>query len=89
MSTRAVTLDGSPLIPGHNVDRINVAAGLRELAACGYTDSIETCMVIEHALMRWSRGEEESAERGAIDHTFHGISFTSWRRVLAAACSAT
>lgn len=26
------------LIPGHNVDRVDIAAGLRELAACGYDD---------------------------------------------------
>lgn len=72
------------LIPGHNVDRIDVAAGLRELSAAGYAHPY-TKMVIEHALMRWQRGEEEQAERGAIDQSFHGIDLTSWRRVLAAA----
>jgi hypothetical protein len=72
------------LIPGHNVDRIDVAAGLRELAAAGHTNPY-TAQVIEHALMRWARGEEEQAERGAIDQSFHGIDLTSWRRVLAAA----
>jgi hypothetical protein len=73
------------LIPGHNVDRIDVAAGMRELKACGYDDSVETAFVIEHALMRWARGEEEQAKRGAIDRGFHGIDFGSWVRVLAAA----
>lgn len=72
------------LIDGHNVDRIDVAAGLRELAAAGYTDPYTT-QVIQHALMRWARGEEEQAERGAIDRSFHGIDLTGWRRVLAAA----
>lgn len=72
------------LIDGHNVDRIDVAAGLRELAAAGYTDP-STTMVIQHALMRWMRGEEKQAERGAIDRSFHGIDLTGWRRVLAAA----
>jgi hypothetical protein len=72
------------LKPGHNVDVVDVAAGMRELSACGYAEP-ETRMVIEYALMRWSRGEEEQAERGAIDGGFHGISFTCWRRVLAAA----
>ncbi len=72
------------LIDGHNVDRIDVAAGLRELAAAGYTGQ-HTTLVIEHALMRWARGEEEQAERGAIDRSFHGIDLTGWRRVLAAA----
>lgn len=72
------------LIPGHNVDRIDVAAGLRELTACGYTEA-ETHMVIGYALQRWQRGEEEQAQRGAIDRGFHGIDFGSWVRVLAAA----
>ncbi len=72
------------LIPGHNVDLVDVDAGLRELTACGY-DSPETKMVIEYALMRWGRGEEEQAQRGAIDPRFHGIALTCWYRVLAAA----
>jgi hypothetical protein len=72
--------------PGKNLDRIDVASGMRELAACGWRDaSVETRMVVEHALMRWARGEEAAAERGAIDGSFHGIDYTSWRRVLAAA----
>lgn len=71
-------------VPGYNVDRIDVAAGLRELKACGY-DEPKTVMVIEYALMRWARGEEESAQRGAIDRSFHGISLTCWLRVVAAA----
>ena len=74
------------LIAGHNVDRISVPAGLRELAACGYHEP-KIRMVIEHALMRWQRGEEGAAQRGAIDRTFHGIDLTSWTRVIAAACS--
>lgn len=71
-------------VPGHDVDRIDVAAGLRELKTIGY-DSPETTMVIEYALMRWARGEEEQAQRGAIDRSFHGIDLTCWIRVLAAA----
>lgn len=70
--------------PGHNVDRIDVAAGLRELAAIGY-DKPETIAVIEYALMRWARGEEAQAQRGAIDRSFHGINLTCWLRVVAAA----
>jgi len=72
------------LIPGHNVDRINVAAGLRALKECGY-DSPETTMVIEYALMRHMRGEEDAAMKGAIDKSFHGVNVTSWYRILAAA----
>lgn len=75
------------LVPGSTVDRVDVAAGLRELAACDYTDQ-RTVMVVDYALRRWARGEETAAERGAIDRTFYGIDLTSWRRVLAAACAA-
>lgn len=71
-------------VPGHNVDKINVSAGLRELKTCGY-EAPRTVMVIEHALLRWARGEEEQAQRGAIDGSFHGINLTCWLRVLAAA----
>lgn len=75
------------LIPGVNVDRIDIAAGLRELIACDYTE-METQMVIQHALQRWARGEEEQAQRGAIDKSFHGIALICWIRVLAAARAA-
>lgn len=74
----------SQRIPGYNVDRIDVAAGLRELKVCGYEEP-QTVMVIEYALMRWARGEEDQAQRGAIDRSFHGINLTCWLRVLAAA----
>lgn len=77
---------GDRLTPGVNVDRIDVAAGLRELMACGYpTTEVERHYVIGYALQRWARGEEEQAQRGAIDRNFHGIDLTSWLRVLAAA----
>ncbi|CAM3464526.1 hypothetical protein [Tsukamurella hominis] len=79
---------GRPLVPGYNVDRIDVEAGLRELVRAGYDDDKRTAMVIEYALRRWARGEEEAAERGAIDGAFHGIDRTSWLRVLAAAQAA-
>ena len=71
------------LIPGHNVDRVDIAAGLRELAGCGYDDP-RTVMVIEYALARHARGEEAEAQRGATDGSFYGISLTCWYRVLAA-----
>lgn len=74
---------GSQLIPGVNVDKIDIGAGLRALGECGY-DEPHTCMAIEYALQRWARGEEDAAERGAIDQSFCGIDFGSWRRVLAA-----
>ena len=75
-----------PRIPGYNLDRIDVESGLRELVACGYPpEEMETRFVIQYALQRWARGEEEAAQRGAIDKTFHGIDLMSWTRVLAAA----
>jgi hypothetical protein len=77
------------LIPGLNVDRLDIAAGMRELAACGYpATETERHMVIQYALQRWARGEEEAAQRGAIDQSFHGIDLTSWLRVLSAAMAA-
>jgi len=71
-------------IPGHDIDRIDVDAGMRELRACGYDDP-HTVMVIQYALQRWANGEEEAAQRGAIDRSFHGINLTCWIRVVAAA----
>jgi hypothetical protein len=79
--------DANRLTPGYNVDRTDVGAGLLELGCCGYDDP-QTIMVIEHALMRWARGEEAAAQRGAIDQTFYGIDLTSWLRVVAAARAA-
>jgi len=75
------------LVPGHNVDQLDIRAGLEELKLCGYTE-LETVQVIQYAMLRWRRGEEEAAERGAINTEFHGISMTCWRRVLAAAMAA-
>ncbi len=77
------------LVPGFNVDRIDVGAGMRELSACGYgPECVETRIVIDYALRRWARGEEEAAQRAAIDKSFHGIWLICWVRVLAAARAA-
>lgn len=78
---------GNPLVPGYNVDKIDIEAGLRELTDCGYDDMYNR-MVITYALQRWQRGEEAAAERAAIDTSFHGIDYTSWRRVIAASMAA-
>jgi hypothetical protein len=80
------------LVPGRNVDRLDIAAGMRELTACGWPvtedgANIATRTVILYSLQRWARGEEEAAQRGAIDKGFHGIPLTCWVRVLAAAQS--
>ena len=76
------------LVPGVNVDRLDINAGMRELSACGWPANeanVETRVVIHYSLCRWARGEEEAAQRGAIDKAFHGIPITCWLRVLAAA----
>lgn len=73
-----------PRTPGHNVDPIDVDAGLRLLQKFGYDDP-KTVMVIQYALQRWASGEEAAAEKGAIDQKFHGVDYTTWRAVLAAA----
>ena len=72
------------LITGYNIDAVNVQRGLDCLIQLGYTDS-PTLTVIKHCLMRWARGEEENAQRMAIDSTFYGIDLTSWTLVLASA----
>ncbi len=55
-----------PRIPGHNVDCIDVAAGISELKICGYTET-KTVMVIEFALMRWARGELGGERAGRLE----------------------
>ncbi|MFL0579571.1 hypothetical protein [Dietzia sp. 179-F 9C3 NHS] len=74
-------------VPGYDVDRVDIDAGLRKLRALGFHDR-KTTMVIQYALQRNARGEEAAAEKGAIDRSFHGIDLTSWRMVLAAARAA-
>lgn len=71
-------------IPGHNVDKIDLAAGLKTLKEIGYNDP-RTIEVINYNLIRWSKGEEAQATKAAIDKTFYGIDLTSWYRVLASA----
>lgn len=72
------------LEPGVNVDRVNVARGLREAVAAGYDDA-NSLMVVDYCLSRWAKGEEDLAEKTAISM---GIDFTSWRRILAAGVAA-
>lgn len=77
---------GEPLVPGVNIDRIDIEAGMRELVKCGYPGTeTERHMVVQYALQRWERGEEDEAQRGAIDQSFYGIDLSSWVRVLSAA----
>lgn len=73
------------LIPGVNVDKINVAAGIDAGTELGY-DSATDEMVVQYALLRWARGEEEGADATWRSHFPHD--FTSWRVILAAARAA-
>lgn len=75
------TWDGLPLTPGVNVDRVDIAAGLTEAQAIGYT-SAEDEMVVVYGLQRWKRGEEEGARRTMLSH---GVDLTSFYRIIAAA----
>jgi hypothetical protein len=79
--SRGRTSDGSPLTPGVNVDAIDVEAGMTRAQRFGY-DSPEHQMVIEYALMRHRRGEEDGAQRTALSG---GIDLTSWYAILASA----
>ena len=75
------TWDGQPLVPGYNVDRLDIDAGLREANSIGY--SSQTCgLVIAYTLSRWAKGEEEYAQNTALHY---GIDLTGWYRILAAA----
>lgn len=68
------------LVPGVNVDRVNVAAGMRRAAEVGYSDATAQ-MVAEYALRRHARGEEDGAERTWLRQ--YPRDLTSWRIALA------
>ena len=68
------------LIPGVNVDRVDVAAGCRTAAQLGYGD-LQAQMIVEYALMRHRRGEEDGAEHTWLAQFPRDL--TSWRAILA------
>lgn len=72
------------LVPGRNVDKVDVPAGMAKAGELGYHLATEL-MVIEYALMRWKRGEEAGAEQTIISYE---IDYTAWRVILAAAVAA-
>lgn len=82
MSAR--TFDGMPLTPAVNVDAVSMQSGLERAEALGYVGSVEDQMVVEYALTRHARGEEDGAEQTWMSH-FGKRSFTDWRVVLASA----
>lgn len=71
------------LIPGVNVDQVDIAAGCRAAAELGYSDETSQ-MVVEYALQRWSRGEEDGALRTIKGH----IDLTSFYVIVAKAVTA-
>ncbi len=77
------TLSAKPttLIPGYNVDSIDLGPELAMATQTGYT-SPEHRMVVEYTLSRWAKGEEALPEETALAE---GIYFNSWRMILAAA----
>jgi propanediol dehydratase large subunit len=75
---------GELLTPGHNVDPVDIAAGVALGARFGFDDA-ESQMVLTYALQRWARGEEAGAEKTIVSH---GIDYTTWRAVLAEAVAA-
>lgn len=70
------------LIPGLNVDLVDVAAGVEHAKTLGYTSSLDR-MVVEYALMRHQRGEEAGAESTWCSYFPHDL--TSWKAILATA----
>lgn len=75
-------LAGEELIPGVNVDPVNIAAGIDAGTELGY-DSATDEMVTQYALLRWRRGEEAGAEQTWL--RYHPRELTQWRMILAAA----
>lgn len=68
------------LIPGVNVDRVDVTTGLDAAKRIGY-DDWRAQMVVEHCLMRHRRGEEEGAQQLWLSEYPHDL--TSWLMILA------
>lgn len=75
-------MSGNPLVPGVNVDPVNVEAGCVFAATLGYDDA-KAQMVTEVALMRHRRGEEEGAQRLWLAYFPRDLG--SWYAILATA----
>ena len=78
---KPVTLDDKPLVPGYNVDRIDRRRGVQEAVTCGYS-TLHERWIVDYALSRWAKGEEDLAQRTMLSH---GIDLTSVYRIVAAA----
>lgn len=92
---KAMVTDDGPLLRagafmtgkevGHNLDPVDVNAGVREAALIGYGSPTEV-MVIGHALNLWRRGEEETCKK--VMRRDAKVDETSLTRILAAALAA-
>lgn len=71
------------LVPGVNVDVVNVERGMARAAELGYATTWRERMVIDYALRRWGMGEEEGADRTFLSQFPHAL--TDWRAILASA----
>lgn len=71
------------LVSGVNVDRLDKNAGMAKAVALGYDDATSR-MVVQYALQRWERGEEEGSLKTIRGH----VDLTSWYAIVAAAVAA-
>lgn len=78
-------MHGHKLVPGVNVAKIDVAAGLRAAYEIGFTLG-EDQMAIGMFLNEFRRGEEDSAQKRFLRSFANDL--TSWTRILAAAMAA-
>lgn len=76
--------NGNKLVPGHNVDALNIDSGMVEAKHIfrDAEDKGNMLMLADYCLSRWAKGEELLADKTAVDM---GMDFTVWRRILAAA----
>lgn len=85
---RGTTLDGSPLRPGVNVDKVDNANGMAAAQPLGWVRTAEDRLVVEYALWRHARGEEFGAQRTWMSH-FGKHNLEGWYVVLANALVAS
>lgn len=79
MRTEPFTRQGETLIPGVNVDVVDIPKGALCAKELGYDDP-QSQMVVEYGLQLWARGEEGTAQRHMVAY---GIDLTSVYVILA------
>lgn len=85
-------IGGNALVPGVNVDALDIPSGMKMYKDLGYGDNGNQTMMVNLALQKWAKGEEEQAEKMAIgigvwkdEKDWPKINLMSWRMILAAA----